>query len=132
MTTVEKLALIFVIFSIIKIIVVSVNPKLWYGNANPLIKITAKKTNGIVFFLVFFAIVLACLLTELTIVQIFAATVFGFLLLMLSLYPYLGKIIELVVGDTKTGGSFWRKNWIVSIIWMMLLIWVIWELFFIV
>lgn len=129
MTAIEVIALILIVISVIKLIVIAVNPKAWYGPANPLVKAFSNNASAIVFSLVIGAVVLFYLLTELSIVQIFAATAFAFAFLMLMLAPYMKEIMETVVGDAETGKHFLTKHWLSIVIWIVLIVWVVWEIF---
>ncbi len=129
MHAIEIIALIFIVISLTKLLVIFFNPKAWYGPANPLMKLFANQTLGIVFSLFLGGLVLMYLLAELSIVVIFASMVFAFLLLILTLSPYANQMVEMVVMDSETGKDFFRKNWLSILVWVALMIWVLWDIY---
>ncbi len=129
MNALEIVALVFIAITLIKLLVISVNPRTWYGPANPLMKLFANRALGVGFSLLLGGLVLMYLLVELSIVEIFAASVFAFLLLMLSLSPYANQMVEMIVTNSETGKGFFRKNWLSVVVWLGLIIWVLWEIF---
>ena len=129
MTAIEIIALTLVGFSVIKLVVLAIKPGAWYGSGNPLVKMWSNTASAIVLPIALGAIVLRHLLVELTMVQIFAATAFAFLFLMISLAPYTKRIIGMVQEDIAADDHFLRKHWLSTLLWMVLLVWVIWEIF---
>jgi len=131
MSTIEILALVLIVFSFIKLIVIAINPQLWYGPTNPLMKLPALNHNVVnVVFLILVAIILFFLLTEINIVQIFVAMFLGVLLVMIMFVSNLKKIIEMLVGDTTSSKDFYRRYWFPSVVWLVLMIWVLWKIFY--
>ncbi len=125
MTPVEIIALILVIVGAIKIIALLVKPSAWANTAGKLWRDSSVFT---VVALIICLVVLRYLLTELTIVQIFA--VFGFVapFYWIALAPYRKELFELVTRDLSVS-SVVRKSWLTLIIWLVLMIWVLKELF---
>ena len=127
MTAIEIIALVFIAFSAIKIAVLMIKPTAWYGGpagklwSNPVIAYPAIIVIG--------AVVLWYLLAELTITQVFAAGIFGFLVFMLDLTPYTGKLFGLIQRDAQSGTNILRKSWVGNLVWIVLMILVLWEIF---
>ncbi len=128
MTGIEIIALVFIGISFIKIAVLAFRPKSWYGESNPLIKIFSKPLSATAMSLVLGIIILFYLLKELSIIQIFAAMVFGWILLMFTMAPLTGRIFEWIRGIAGEP-NFFRKNFFSIIIWIILMIWVLKEIF---
>lgn len=126
----EIIALVFIVITLIKLLVISFNPKAWYGPANPLMKLFANQTLSSIFSLFLGGLVLMYLLTKLNIVGVFAVLVFAFLLLMLTLSPYINQMVEMIIMDSETGKGFFRKNWLSILVWLILIFWVLWDIFF--
>ena len=92
MTPVKIIALIFVVFALIKLVVIGINPTHWKGVVK---KIYVKPISTTVFSLLLGAIILRYLLEELTIVQIFASMTFMMALMMIQ-FAALGKeVVEI-------------------------------------
>lgn len=127
MTAIEIIALVFVAFSATKIAVLLIKPTAWYGGpagklwSNPIIAYPAITVMG--------AVVLWYLLAELTITQVLAAGIFGFLVFMLDLTPYTGKLFGLIQKDAESGTNILRKSWLGTLVWIVLMVWVLWEIF---
>lgn len=123
--TIEVLATIIIAISVIKLIVLSVSPKSWLKFAKRFYE-NPKITSVVV--LIFAGLVLYLLLgAGITIVEVFAVTLFISLLMVVSLARYANKIYEYYNKKTK---SIWKDHWLDTIVWIVLLIWGIKELFF--
>ena len=125
MTPIGIIALILIIISAIKIVVILVNPKSWADFvkklwSNPMI------TSVISFILA--AIVLYYLIQSgLTIVQILAVTLFVALLMAVGIGMYASEMISMATKMLKKGVL--KKAWLYTLIWIVLLIWGAKELF---
>ena len=75
------------------------------------------------------AIVLYYLLVELTIVQVFAAVAFAYLMVLLSFAAYSHLFGGLATKMLKEG-SILKKSWLLIVIWVALSIWVLYTIFF--
>ena len=107
MTPIEIIALIFIVISIIKLITIAVSPKTWYGSSNPLVKLAWNRVSATVFSVVIGGVVLYYLLAEITVVQLFVAVMFGFLLMILTVAPDVEKVLKAVPDHIeKKKGSF--------------------------
>ena len=123
-TPIEIIAALFAILGLIKLVVILISRKSWwpitkgvYGNPH---------VSGIVF-LVLAAIVLFYLLQELTIVQIIATAVFVSLLMGVGFMSYSKETLALAKKVIDKGFSGWM--WLYIIIWLILLLWVFYEIF---
>lgn len=125
MTPIETIALVIAAISIIKLIVLMVNPRAWFNVAG---KIVASGTMSRIVLLILFAIVLKYLLVEMTIVEIYAASAFTIIVFWLSLAPFRKKIYDAVM-DEMTTKSIWKKSWLILFIWLGLTAWVLKDIF---
>lgn len=125
MTPIEIIALIIIIISAIKIIVILANPKSW---ADVVKKIWANPMITSVISFILAAIVLYYLLQSgLTIVQILAVTLFVALLMAVGIGMYATEMISMATKMLKKGVL--KKAWFYTLIWIVLLIWGAKELF---
>ncbi|MDP2651343.1 MAG: hypothetical protein Q8O98_01995 [bacterium] len=127
MSAIEIIALVTIIISVIKLVVITINPKAWYEG--PLVKVWTNKVSGTLISLALGAVVLNYLLEELTIVQVFASLTFASLLFMLILIPYYRELYNMVLRDHSKGRDIFKRSWLGSIAWIALMIWVLVELF---
>jgi len=125
MTPIGIIALILIIVSAIKIIVILVNPKSW---ADIVKKIWANPMVMSIVSLILAAIVLYYLIQSgLIIVQILAVTAFVGLLMALGIGIYANEVISMATKMLKKG--ILKKAWLYTLIWIILLIWGVKELF---
>lgn len=126
-TSVEIIALVVILASAIKMVMLLVNPKAWINFAKSLYK---KPNFAKVVAFILAAVVLYYLLDAgITIIQILAVTAFLALLLIFGLaneIPYILKRYETAVKK----GKMWKDHWFYALVWIALLIWGIKELFF--
>ncbi len=126
MTPIEIIALILIIVSAIKIVVILVNPKSWADIvkklwANPII------TSIISFILAAIVLYYLVWIEGITIVQILAVTAFVALLMAVGIGIYAKEVISMSTKMLKKG--ILKKAWLYTIIWILLLIWGAKELF---
>ncbi|MEX2008386.1 MAG: hypothetical protein WD850_02785 [Candidatus Spechtbacterales bacterium] len=127
LTPIEIIAIGFVVFSATKIAVMFIKPTAWYaGPAGKFWSVPAVAYPGII---ALGAVVLWFLLQELTITQVLAAGVFGFLVYMLDMTPYTGKLFGTIQKDIESGTNILTKNWIGTLVWVGLMVWALWEIF---
>jgi hypothetical protein len=126
MTPIEILALIVIVLAVIKLIVFLINPKHW-------LKVVEKFFCGcsymIVIFIVWAAVVLWILLTELTIVHIFAAMLFIMPIIAIGFAAYPKETqawAKKIINDKK----LMRKTWLIWLIWIVLMLWALYTIFF--
>jgi len=126
-TPVEIIALVIIIFSVIKMFVLLVNPKSWMNFAKG---IYAKPNVTSFGAFVLGAIVLYYLIQSgITIVEILAVTAFVSLLIMIGLAKEIGPLIKKYEAMIKKG-NLWKEYWFYILIWVILLAWGVWELFY--
>ena len=126
-TPVEIIALVIIIFSVIKMFVLLVNPKAWMNFAKG---IYAKPNVTSFGAFVLGAIVLYYLIQSgITIVEILAVTAFVSLLIMIGLAKEIGPLIKKYEAMIKKG-NLWKEYWFYILIWVILLAWGAWELFY--
>lgn len=125
MTPLEIIAFLLVLLGLIKLAVVSRNPKKWltfwkkkYSNTTA--------TNIVA--LVLAGVVLYYLLQELTIVQIMAVAAFIALVFLIGFLPYVKELFEMAEKMLKQDNTL-KKSWLVILVWLLLSLWVLWEIF---
>jgi hypothetical protein len=119
-TPVELIALILIIISAIKLVVIFVSPKSW--NNNVVKKLWGKSNLMGIISLILAAVVFYYLLQELTIVQILATTMFVALLMAFGIAPYKAEIIKLADKMMKDKAIL-KKSFFYIIIWIALIVW---------
>jgi len=125
MTPIEIIAFIIALIAVIKIIVLSLNPKSWMKFPR---MINKQPAITMMLSLVLAAIVLYYLLAELTIVHIFAVMFFVMLLLLFTFSAFSKELVEMADKLLKDK-SVLKKAWLPTIVWTILLIWVLYALF---
>ncbi len=127
-TSVEIIALVMIIFAVIKMIVLLINPKSWMDFAKSLLG-----KNGLlgqIIGLILGAVVLYYLIQAgFTIIDILAVTAFVALLVMIGLARNVGSLLKKYETQIRRG-NLWKENWFYTLIWIVLLIWGIVVLFF--
>jgi|TARA_B100000315_G_C14577583_1_gene588697 uncharacterized YccA/Bax inhibitor family protein len=125
-TSVEIIALIVIIASAIKMLMLLVNPKGWMNFAK---KIYAKPELVSIVALILAAIVLYYLVgAGITIIQILAITAFVALLVLIGIAKDVPALMKKYEGMVKKG-NLWKEYWLYALIWIVLLIWGAKELF---
>lgn len=124
MTPIEIMALIVAIVSLIKIIVILVNPRYWKEVAHVLYKNQAITT---IISIILAAVVLKFLLTELSIIQIFATTLFLMLIMIIGFSAYSKEMLQLA-DKVLNNRDVLKKAWVSLIIWIALIAWVIYSI----
>ena len=124
-TSIEILALILIILSGIKIITILINPSIWLNKVVKKVYV-GKRTTFI--FLVLALIVLYFLLQEITIIQILAVMLFVALIFGISFSIHYKELIKLADQIFKNKNIV-KSNWLPIIIWIILLLWGLKELF---
>ena len=127
-TSVEIIALILIIASAIKMLVLLVNPKAWMNFAKGIYsKPGAVKFVGLILAVIVFYYLYY--VSGITVVQILAVTVFVALLLMIGLADEVDDLMKKYQGMIKRG-KLWQKYWFYTLLWLILLGWGVKELFF--
>ena len=126
-TPVEIIALVIIIFSVIKMFVLLVNPKSWMNFAKG---IYAKPNVTSFGAFVLGAIVLYYLIQSgITIVEILAVTAFVALLVLFGMAKEVGPLMKHFEAMVKKG-NLWKEYWFYTLIWVILLAWGVKELFY--
>ena len=92
MTPVKIIALVFIIFVLVKLLVICINPSSWKSFIK---KFYSKPIFTMILALAVAVIILRYLLAELTIVQIFASMTFMMALMMVQFAAFGNEIVEL-------------------------------------
>lgn len=115
----EVLAAILILISLIKLVVILVNPGVWMGLVKRFYADT-RVTSGVS--LVLAGVVLYLLIRSgLDIVQILAVCLFLFLLILVALAPYVPRIYAWV--ETQVIGQMLKEQWLYVSVWIGLLLW---------
>lgn len=125
MTPVKMIALVFIVFALVKIAVICVNPLSWKAFVR---KIYGKPAVTAIVSLIMAAVILRYLLRELTIVQVFASMTF-MMALMMAQFAMLGNEIIGLSDRFLNDRTIIKKMWVPITIWIALMGWVLYELF---
>lgn len=126
-TAVETIALVLIVLSVVKMLVLLVNPKSWMNFAKGVYSKPDVTSFGA---FILAAIVLYYLIQSgITIVEVLAVTAFVGLLIMVGLAKEVKPLIKKYEAMIKKG-NLWKEYWLYSLIWVLLLVWGIKELFF--
>ena len=125
MTPIEIIALVFIVFVLIKLVVIWNNPLNW----KPVVTaVYGKPAVTIVVALALGVIILRYLLVELTIVQIFASMTF-MMALMAVQFALFGKELTELSDKYFEDRAMLKKAWPSIILWLLLIAWVLYEIF---
>jgi len=120
-TPIEWMALILIVVSAVKIIVILIKPSAW--NTKVVKKVWANPNLAMVVSLILAAIVLYYLLQGgLTIVEILAVTLFVALLIGAGMAGYKNELINMADKMLKDK-SMIKKSWLYIVVWVILLAW---------
>ncbi len=129
MTPIEIIVLLFIAISVIKLVTLAIRPASWYGKGNPLMTIFSGRVGATVASLTLGGVILAYLLREISIVQIFAAMIFGWILILFTMAPFVDRLFEWV-GGLANDPRFFLKNIPSIAVWVVLMAWVLKEIFY--
>lgn len=126
LTPLEIMATIIIALAVIKIIVLLINPKSWFNFAKT---VHSNPTVTSIAGLILAGVTLYYLLQEgVTIVHILAMMLFFMFLFMIGIAPYSKKLINWAA--KKDMKVMFREMWLYTLIWIVLLVWGIKEIFF--
>lgn len=126
-TSVEIIAMVMIVFAVIKMLILLINPKSWMNFAKALL---GKKALGQIIGLILGAIVLYYLIQAgFTIIDILAVTAFVGSLLIIAFAENIDPLIKKYEALIRRG-RLWKEYWLYTLIWIVLLIWGIIVLFF--
>lgn len=127
-TPVEIIALVVILFSAIKILVLLINPKAWmdfvkkfYKNPG-LIKVVGFILAIVIFYYLYY-------ISGITIVQILAVTAFIAVFVLIGIAGETDNLIR-KYQDMIKKGKLWKRYWFYTLLWVILLGWGIKEIFF--
>ncbi|MBE9593267.1 MAG: hypothetical protein IMF19_07280 [Proteobacteria bacterium] len=126
MTPIEIMAFIAAIIVPIKIIMLLRSQKSWFNTVTRRFWGNAVVTT--ILSLIVVIVTLYYLLQELTIIQIWAVTLFTMALIVLGLAP-LSKYMLNVEKKWFTETNVLKTGWVAAIVWLVLIIWVLYALF---
>lgn len=125
MIPIEIIALTVIIFSVIKMLVLAINPITWMNFSRTLIK---RPNWSRLFILVLAGIVFYFLIDGgISLVQILAVTAFVSLMVIFGIIPYADTLVMKYREQVKRGNVF-RDNWLYVLIWIIILIFAVGEL----
>jgi len=125
MTPVEWMAAIIAIIVLIKLIVILIKPSAWMEVVDAVYK---WPIVTVIVSLILAYYTLTLLLEEITIIQIFASMLFLMFLMTLSMVIYKKEIVTL--GKKMLKKDILKRAWLAIIVWLVLCVWVLKELFF--
>ena len=126
MNSIQIIALISIIISLLKIIIILVNKKFWINNVS---KKILKNSHTFSFIcLILSLIVLYYLLKELTITQIIASMTFAILIIGFGILTHV-KELSISIDKIQKEKNIIKKSLIYIIIWLIILLWGLKEIF---
>ncbi|MCK5178520.1 MAG: hypothetical protein KAR32_03245 [Candidatus Omnitrophica bacterium] len=125
MTPVKIIALVFIVFALVKLLVICIDPASWKSVIKT---IYTKPIYTTVFSLIAALVILKFFLQEMTIVQVFASMTF-MMALMMAQFAVLGKEIIELSERFFSDRSIMKKLWLPISIWIALIAWALYEIF---
>lgn len=125
MTPLQIIALAFVVFALLKIVIILKDPQAWIAFVKALY---SKPLLVSLIFLGLAGIILKCLLQELTIIQIFASMTFMMAMMMVQFAAFSKEIIE-ISDKFLNDKAVLKKAWLSLAVWLALMVWVVVEVF---
>ena len=124
--TLEILASILIVFTIIKLVVILISPKAWMQFARKLY-VKPQITSTVSFILA--AVVLYFLLSAgVTIVHILAVSLFIVLVLVVGMSKYADALIDWAIAQDLD--NILKEQWFYTLVWMALIAWGIHAIYF--
>lgn len=123
----EFLALILIVLSAVKLVVLLINPQSWFESVRKLYT-NPQITSGVALIL---ALIVLYLLIDsgVTIVEIMAVCLFLALLIVIGIAKYAKSIIDWA--NQQDMKSILKEQWLYALIWILLLGWGLQAIFFI-
>ena len=127
MTPIEIIALVFIVVAVVKMLILLVNPMAWISMAKKFLnnKIVTQFVGFVLAGIIFYYLRKA----EISIVEILAVSTFAFTILIIALAGHLDDLVAKYKGLIKRG-KLWQEYWLYTLIWIILLVWGVKELFF--
>ena len=126
LTSLEIIALILIVISTIKILVLLVNAKKWINFSK---WVYGGGTLSMIVLLALAAFIFYYLIQELTIVQILAVTLFVSLFIGVGFVSYSKELLEWYEKKIKTKSLWGNGVWFYTLLWIVLLVWGLVEIF---
>jgi hypothetical protein len=126
MTPIETLAAVFAVMALVKFVVIGLNMTWWRAAADWMV---ARYESLIWVYFVFSAVLFYFLYQELSLAQIFVAMMFGMCLFGMFLTRYPKAMRTIAETMLANGTSMIKKAWLPILLWTLLSLWVLWELF---
>src|SRR3989344_3543567 len=120
MNPINNIALIFIIFSLLKIIIIIFNKKFWINNVTK--RIIKNAHNFSFICLILSLITLYYLLKELSITQIIASMTLAVLLIGFGILTHV-KELSISIDKIQKEKNIIKKSLIYIIIWLIILLW---------
>lgn len=123
--TLEILALILIAVTVIKLVILSINPQLWYSFIGGIY--SKPPIASLVAFILAMVVLYFLLVSGVTIVEILAVCLFIALLIAVGLSKYMDKLIPWV--KEKNIVFILKEVWLYTLVWLLLLAWGVGEIF---
>ncbi len=124
-TAIETIALILIIVTAIKLVVLLINPRSWMNFAKGIY--SNPKVVQIVAFILAVIVLYYLIQGGIGIVQIIATTVFIMLLMVIGMAPEVNNMMKNYEKKIKKG--IWKQYWFYTLLWVILLVWAVVEIF---
>lgn len=121
MSIIELLALFVVALTVIKLLVILVNPKIWYKSV---VKVVLGSGLTAPIALILAAGSFYYIIQEISIIQIFAVMFFFMFITLLSFVPYKKEMMP-VIDRLYKSENLLQRSWLPLLIWIGLLAWAI-------
>ncbi len=125
MTSIEILAIILAIIVLVKLFIITINPKLWMKVAEVVLSNYIPTT---VIYFILTIIIGYYIFTSLNIVQVAAVILFASILIGLSLLPFSNTILKIRSEMLGTRSDMFRKGWLAIFIWGGIAVWVLYTI----
>lgn len=122
MTAVEILAVILAVMVLVKLIIIFINPRSWAGVSETMLKNTHLVSA---IYLVLAVVVGYFVFSEMSILQVGAATLFVTLLMGLALTPHAKLLLKIRKTLYKSRRKILAMYWLPSLIWVIIAIWIL-------
>lgn len=127
MTPIEIIALVFIVLAAVKMLVLLVNPMVWMNGAMKTFnnKIFTQLIGFVLAGVIFYYLRQA----GISIVEILAVSSFMTAMLIIAFAGHINDFAAKYKGLIKRG-KLWQEYWLYTLIWIILLVWGVKELFF--
>ncbi|MBU0612050.1 hypothetical protein KKA39_00085, partial [Patescibacteria group bacterium] len=123
--SIEIMALFVIGLSLVKLIVIFINPKIWMDKV---VRVVYSHKIFLPVFLILSVVGLYYLLQELTIVQIFGAMFFFMFLFALSFMIIAKDFLPFIESIYKDKKEMIRRSWFLILVWLVLIFWALFTL----